>query len=92
MVDAGQRPGSSGAGWGKIEQSRNHTEDMTRFPHLKRFGQDQDGSATVEAVLWLPIMFALLCLAVDTSFLFFGQNQAYHTVQNANRMLSVGQL
>ena len=57
-----------------------------------RFVRDEDGSATIEAVLWLPVMFALLCLAVDASLIFFGQNQTHRVVQEANRTLSVGRL
>lgn len=37
-------------------------------------------------------MIALLCLAADASFIFFGQNQAYRIVQDANRSLSTGRL
>jgi Flp pilus assembly protein TadG len=57
-----------------------------------RFFRKEDGSATLESVLWLPVFIAFLTLAADASFIFFGQNQAYRIVQNANRSLSVGRL
>lgn len=56
------------------------------------FVMDELGSATLESVLWLPIFISFLVLAADASFLFYGQNQAYRIVQDANRNLSVGRL
>ncbi|MFY0632923.1 MAG: pilus assembly protein [Vannielia sp.] len=58
----------------------------------ERFVKDEEGAATIEAVLWMPVMIALLCFAVDVSLIFFGQNQAYRVVQDANRSLSTGRL
>lgn len=57
---------------------------------LRRFRRRQDGTATIETLLWLPVMLAFVALAADASFVFFGQNQAYRIVQDANRSLSVG--
>jgi len=37
-------------------------------------------------------MLAFVALAADAAFVFFGQNQAYCIVQDANRSLSVGRL
>lgn len=54
--------------------------------------QDENGSATIEAVLWLPVFIAFFCLIADASFIFFGQNKAYRIVQDANRKLSIGRL
>ncbi len=68
----------------------DHTAGFGRVAN--RFNQEEDGAATVEAVLWMPFMFALLCFAVDTSFIFFGQNQAYRVVQDGNRSLATGRL
>ncbi|MBS8226661.1 TadE/TadG family type IV pilus assembly protein [Vannielia litorea] len=59
---------------------------------LATFAKTEDGSATVEATLWVPAMIGLICLAADASFIFFGQNQAYRVVQDANRSLSIGRL
>ena len=59
---------------------------------LGEFHRREDGGATVEAVLWVPVFVAILCLVVDASLVFFGQNQAYRAVQNGNRNLSIGRL
>lgn len=59
---------------------------------LSTFRRREDGSATVESVLWMPVFIAFLILAADASFVFFGQNRAYRIVQDTNRSLSVGRL
>jgi len=38
------------------------------------------------------VLIAFIALAADAAFVFFGQNQAYRVVQNANRSLSIGRL
>ncbi len=58
----------------------------------KNLLQDESGTATIEAVLWLPVFIAFFCLVADASFIFFGQNKAYRIVQDANRKLSIGRL
>lgn len=63
-----------------------------RISAFRTFRKGEDGSATVEAVLWLPVLFMVFAMAVDAAFLFFGQNRALRVVQDANRMLSVGRL
>ena len=57
-----------------------------------RFKQDQNGSATVEAVLWIPIFALVLGLLVDTSMIFHGQSKVIRVVQDANRNISIGRL
>ncbi len=57
---------------------------------LRRFRRQDEGTATIETLLWLPVMLAFVALAADAAFVFFGQNQAYRIVQDANRSLSVG--
>lgn len=59
---------------------------------LRAFRTDEDGTASVEAVIWLPIFFFFISMVVDASFIFLGQNEATRLVQDANRRLSVGVL
>lgn len=59
---------------------------------LQSFCKKDDGTATVEAVLWLPVFFAFMIAVADASFIFFGQNTANRIVQDANRQLSIGRL
>lgn len=57
---------------------------------LRRFYKKDDGTATVEAVLWLPIFFALFGLMTDAAMIFNGHSRVLRIVQDANRNLSVG--
>ena len=64
---------------------------MKVLPKLRRFRDDRSGSATIEAVLWLPVFFGLVALTADTAMVFNGQARMQRIVQDANRMYSVGQ-
>lgn len=67
-------------------------EGMTveMLTHAKRFVLGDEGSSTIEAVLWLPVFIGFFALVADASLLFFGQNKTYRIVQDANRLLSTG--
>lgn len=52
----------------------------------------EEGSASVEAVLWLPLFFLALGLMTDATMVFHGYTQALSVLQDANRALSVGRL
>ena len=67
------------------------------FARLKRliaktidFRGREDGTATVEAVLWFPIFIAVFGLMVDSAMIFHGQAKVLRVVQDANRNLSIG--
>jgi Flp pilus assembly protein TadG len=50
----------------------------------------EDGSATVETVLWLPLFFAAFGLMTDAAMVFNGHSRVTRILQDANRNLSVG--
>ncbi len=54
--------------------------------------RDESGAATIEAVLWLPVIFLVFGLAVDFAMVFHGQSQALRILQDANRNVSIGRL
>ena len=56
---------------------------------LKRFKEDETGTATIESLLWMPIFFYLFILITDVSFIFYGKAQALRIVQDGNRAYSV---
>lgn len=58
----------------------------------KSFLRREDGTATVEAVLWFPIFIAVFGLMVDAAMIFHGQSKVLRVVQDANRNLSIGRL
>ncbi|SPF79177.1 hypothetical protein ALP8811_03115 [Aliiroseovarius pelagivivens] len=53
---------------------------------------NEDGTATVETVLWLPALFMIFILIINTSFVFYKQSIMMRVVQDANRALSVGRI
>lgn len=63
-----------------------------RMPPIKKFWRNEDGSATIEAVLWLPLFVVFFVMVADVSFVFHRQAQMLRVVQDANRAFSVGRL
>lgn len=57
---------------------------------LAEFGRKEEGTATVEFVLWLPVIAFLFGLIADTAMIFGGQAQVLRVVQDANRAMSIG--
>lgn len=57
---------------------------------LARFRKEDQGTATVEAVLWLPIFVFIFGLMVDASMIFHNQTKVLRVVQDANRHYSIG--
>lgn len=49
----------------------------------------EDGSATVEAVIWLPFFLAAFTLVVDTTVVLHKQSYIMRVVQDGNRGLSI---
>lgn len=49
-----------------------------------------EGSATVESVLWIPVFAFLLFLMADAAIIFGSEARILRVVQDANRSLSVG--
>jgi Flp pilus assembly protein TadG len=64
---------------------------MKNADQVRVFWRREDGSATVEFVLWLPILFLILLLIVDASMLFMSRSHAIRVLQDTNRLYSVGQ-
>ncbi|MCB2129198.1 MAG: pilus assembly protein [Rhodobacteraceae bacterium] len=54
--------------------------------------RNEDGAATIEAVLWLPFFILLFGVLVDVSMIFNGQSRLLRIVQDANRNMSIGRL
>ena len=57
---------------------------------LNRFRSNEDGAATIEAVLWLPFFFMLFGALADVSMVFLNQSRLLRIVQDANRTMSIG--
>lgn len=59
---------------------------------LRRFRKDDDGTATVEGILWMPVFLTIIIVIADASLLFNAQAQMLKIVQDGNRAYSTGQL
>ena len=57
---------------------------------LKRLLRREDGSVTVEIVIWLPVLIFMLALMADASLIFGTKAQVLRIVQDANRAASIG--
>ena len=62
------------------------------FLRFRAFGRENEGSATIESVLWLPLFLAAFALMTDVAMIFNGHSRVLRVVQDANRNLSVGRL
>jgi Flp pilus assembly protein TadG len=62
-----------------------------KWSEIKAFSRQETGGATIEFVLWLPIVVAILLLIVDSSMLFMSRCHAISVLQDTNRLYSVGQ-
>lgn len=71
---------------------QQETRDGGVADRIRRFVTREDGSSTIEAVLWLPVFVGAFCLMADAAFIFNGQSIAMRTVQDANRNMSIGRL
>lgn len=59
---------------------------------IRRFTGRDDGTATVEAVLWFPIFILIFGLMVDAAMIFHGQAKVLRVIQDGNRNYSIGRL
>ncbi|GAA3875200.1 TadE family protein [Celeribacter arenosi] len=68
---------------------------FNRLGKLKRtvrtFFKGDDGSATIEHVLWIPVLGGLVMLSTDATLLLHEQTYLYELSRDAARMVSVGQ-
>lgn len=56
----------------------------------RAFFRQENGTATVEFVIWIPVVMLIFAIIVDVSMILGGKAQALRVVQDANRGLSVG--
>lgn len=78
--------------WIKIMKILSINPKKNTISHLRRYARDEDGSHTIEAVIWLPIFVIILALIINISVIYNRQAQIIRIVQDANRSYSVGRL
>ncbi|MFY0691606.1 MAG: pilus assembly protein [Paracoccaceae bacterium] len=59
---------------------------------MKRWLKDESGTATIEAVLWIPLYVVVLTFIADVSAIFHNQAQVMRIMQDGNRQYSVGRI
>lgn len=57
---------------------------------LRRFQRSEDGSFTLEAVIWMPIFAILLAIIMNLSMVFYYESQILRITQDATRAFSLG--
>ncbi|MFK7745450.1 MAG: TadE/TadG family type IV pilus assembly protein [Roseobacter sp.] len=62
------------------------------FPFFRRFCRSEDGSFTLEAVIWMPIFAILLAITMNLSMVFYYESQMLRVAQDATRAFSLGRL
>jgi Flp pilus assembly protein TadG len=59
---------------------------------IRRFMRRDDGSATIEFVLWLPVYILIIGIITDATCLFVGQTQMWSIASNASRLVALRKL
>ncbi|WP_375175686.1 TadE/TadG family type IV pilus assembly protein [Pseudooceanicola sp.] len=57
---------------------------------LHRYRTSEEGSATIETLIWLPVFVWVLVMIINASLILYQKNVAFRIVQDANRILSTG--
>lgn len=58
---------------------------------LKRFFQDQDGNATVEFTLWIPLIAGVIVGAFDLNIVLTTQSTMWDVARDTARRVAIGQ-
>ena len=64
---------------------------MWRDP-MEKFFDCEDGTATVEAVIWLPLFFWLIGASVDATLLMKAQTDLWSVASNTSRMVALNRM
>lgn len=55
-----------------------------------RFAKEQEGSVTMEAALWFPVILAMMIFVADAAMIMMNQTRISRIVQDGNRAFAVG--
>lgn len=59
---------------------------------LGRFRRDETGSATIEFVLWVPILLTMLVIVVDVTTLYITHSEMWNVARDTARRMVTGNL
>ena len=71
---------------------REYIRSTSPGRRIRRFWSSDDGSYSIEAVIWMPIFAILMAFIMNLSMIFHNESQMLRVVQDANRALSLGRL
>ncbi len=71
---------------------KNRYQGLSFKHSTASFWQDEDGSYTIESVIWFPIFAILLAFVTNISIVFFNESQILRVMQDGNRAFSLGRL
>lgn len=60
----------------------------TASPKIWTFRRDENGSVTIEFVLWLPLLMSLFLIATDATVAFMRQSQMWQVSRDTARIVS----
>lgn len=69
-----------------------HVSHSKRENCIKAFFRSEDGSFTIESLIWIPIYVFIVALVLNVSIVFDAQSQLLRIVQDSNRSYSVGRI
>jgi Flp pilus assembly protein TadG len=58
---------------------------------IRRFSLDEDGSSSIEFLLWVPVMVLFLTMTTDATLLMHEQQNLYTAARDASRQVALGQ-
>jgi len=61
-------------------------------PRSPRFGDDEDGAASVEMVLWLPVFILILAFILDVTMTMLAHSLMWDVARDTVRQLSLGRM
>lgn len=62
----------------------------TRIYSWRRRVADESGSASIEAVIWMPVFIFFIALVFDASMIFMNRAHILRAIQDGNRAYAVG--
>jgi hypothetical protein len=76
----------------KYRFMRGYIRSTRPASRIRQFWLSEDGSYSIEAVIWMPIFAILMAFIMNLSMIFHNESQMLRVVQDANRAFSLGRL
>ena len=59
---------------------------------FRRFGRQENGTVTVESVIWFPIYLLILGLIFDATMLMMGKTEMWSIANDTSRLVALGRM